>query len=466
MNKLRKREQNLIENGFQPSSNCFAEIWGLAAVAAGTVVAGVAGAAMSSSAQASAAQTAAGAQEQAAQLQANTSADVYNAQQYQNQPARVAGGEALQQEAYLLGLNPNLDISGDTAIAQINPQLGNTSNSGGLTWSGTGSNEINNQSGNGSLATGLGANSAGGYGSVNGTPASGNALNWGTAPQVGPGNNGYGSANTSSNTTLVTPTPIGTPVNAPGTATTQPVTGSTSTAQSLTPGSYNAFRGGTLNIPSNQNTNIPANAASPTGGNNINPISGTPNTSGTSGGYGSLSSVYNPSTFYNDPSYQFEMGQEQLASNKQEAASGGLYSTGAMDQALQYAQGLASTDYQNAFNRSQSAQNQQFNYLQALTGGGQVGTNNVTSAGTTAASNIGSAATGYGNASAAGTIGSANATTNAINQSTGFVTNGLNQYNNSVTAQNNAINSDPYAYTSTPPTGYTWGSNGGIVPVS
>lgn len=412
------------------------EGWGVA-VAAGVAVAGVAGAVISSNAQAGAAQTAAGAQEQAAQLQANTQAGMYNASQVQNQPARTAGGEALQRETYLLGLDPNLNISGDTSIAQINPSL--SQGSGGLTFSGPGGAYINNELGTNTNSTGLpagwgtpaaGSNVNGGYGTSGGNPV---AAAPGTAAMNNPGNpynpNGVGGG-PSGSTGLVGNSASGpgatVGVGPPGTANTQPVAPGTAQAMNVNP-----FRGGTPSA-------APAVGTTPT---NVNPISGTPNTGSTSGGYGSLSSVYNPSTFYNDPSYQFEMQTQQLALNKQEAASGGLYSTGALNNALQYAQGLASTDYQNAFNRSQSAQNQQFNYLQALTGGGQVGTNNVGAAGANAAAGISSAAAGYGNAVGAGAIGSANAVSNGVNSAVGFGTNALNSYNQSQNQQNN---SNPY----------------------
>lgn len=444
MNKLRRAVKNLCDNGFQPASTCSIEGWG-AALVAGAAIAGVAGSAISANAQGKAASTAAGAQEQAAQLQANTQAGMYNASQVQNQPARTAGGLALQQEAYLLGLTPNLDISGDTAIAQINPQLGSTG--GGVTWTGAGSTSINNALGNPG-PNGLpanwgtpagGSNSQGGYGTINGVPTSSatgpvptNAL----SPSAG--NNGYGNGGMVGNT-----------INGPGaqlgvgTVNTQPVAPGTAQAQSV-----NAFRGGTAPVSGGSMGQAQAPGGGPAG--STNPLSGTPNNN--TSGYGSLSSVYNPSTFYNDPSYQFEMQQQQLALNKQQAASGGLYSTGALNNALQYAQGLASTDYQNAFNRSQSSQNQQFNYLQALTGGGQVGTNNVGAAGSSAAAGISSAAAGYGNASAAGAIGGANAFSSGVNSATGLVNNALSQYN-----QGN--------YGSTPssnPTNYANGGSGQI----
>lgn len=368
------------------------------AIGASTLV-GIGGAMLSANAQKDAASQAAAAQEAAAQTQANTSANIFNAQQVGNQPYRTAGGQALAQEEYLLGLNPNLDISGLTSIAQINPNL--STGQGGLNFVGPGGSTVNNELGLNGVPAGWGtpaggSNAIGGYGMTNGVPTSsanggvpsGNALT--------PLNNGWGGT----------------------TPTSQPFAGGPAMS--------------TVGNPTNPNASA---AGAPSG---INPISGTPNTN--MSGFGSMSTPYNPSTFFLSPDYQFQMGQGELALNKEQAASGGLYSTGALDNALKYATGLASQDYNQAFTNSITAQNQKFNMLNTIANGGLVATGATTAAGNTAAGNIGSAATGAGNASAAGAIGAGNAVSGAVNTGAGFVNNALNQFTNPSSSYNTNLN--------------------------
>lgn len=116
------------------------------------------------------------------------------------------------------------------------------------------------------------------------------------------------------------------------------------------------------------------------------------------------------------PGYQFALSQGERGVNASAAASGGALSGGAVKSSDEFAQGLASTTYQNTYNNSLSAyqanlanQAQQFNQLYAPV---SLGENAAAQSGNTAqnvAVNAGSLMTQIGNAQAAGTIGVANA---------------------------------------------------------
>jgi len=339
-------------------------------IAAGTALASIVGSSM----QASAAQSAAQSQQQAALYQANLAANIYTANQVNNLPTRELGGLAQQQEGYLLGLTPNLNISPDFSVATVSPNVAGT---GGITYSGPGSTGVNNILNNTGTPTGSPTQTPG--------PAV-RPLTGVTGGQLSPGGLVPG-PNGSMIPGGIQANPGGSPTGVPGYSTTAP--GSSAT------GSF----------------------SSPTGapGGSINPVTGTPNSSTTSGGYGSLMNPYNPSTFFLSPDYNFLMSQGSAAINRASAAGGNTGGTGAVENSLKFASGLASTDYNQAFTNSLAAQAQQFNLLQSTVNGGNVATQSTVNAGNSATSALGSAATGYGNAGAAGTIGGANAWSSGLN---------------------------------------------------
>lgn len=78
-----------------------------------------------------------------------------------------------------------------------------------------------------------------------------------------------------------------------------------------------------------------------------------------------------PQNLQGDPGYQFQLAQGQKALERSAASQGGLNSGGFMKAMDQYSQGLASTQYQNAWNRQ--FQQNQFNYnsLANMAGMGQ-----------------------------------------------------------------------------------------------
>jgi hypothetical protein len=122
-----------------------------------------------------------------------------------------------------------------------------------------------------------------------------------------------------------------------------------------------------------------------------------------------------------DPGYAFRFNEGMKGLNATAAARGGLISGNALRAATDYGQQAGSQEYQNAYNRylTNNQQNlQAYNtntaLQQNLAGIGQASANNQASAignfGNNAASNI----IGAGNASAAGTVGGANAATSGL----------------------------------------------------
>src|ERR1019366_10586851 len=121
------------------------------------------------------------------------------------------------------------------------------------------------------------------------------------------------------------------------------------------------------------------------------------------------------------PGYQFSLSQGERGVNASAAAAGGALSGGAVKSSDEFAQGLASTTYQNTYNNSLAAyqanlanQAQQYSQLYQPV---SLGENAAAQSGNTAqqvAGNVGNLMTQVGNAQAAGTIGVANATAGGL----------------------------------------------------
>jgi hypothetical protein len=136
-------------------------------------------------------------------------------------------------------------------------------------------------------------------------------------------------------------------------------------------------------------------------------------------------------TEQNDPGYQFRLQQGENALQSSAAARGGLLSTGTAKNLTDYAQGAASQEYGNVYNRAlqtygtnfnafNTGQNNLYNRLFGVSQLGQGAAsslNNVQQAGTNNLSNIllgsaqaqGNDILGIGQAQAAGTVGGSNA---------------------------------------------------------
>jgi hypothetical protein len=138
------------------------------------------------------------------------------------------------------------------------------------------------------------------------------------------------------------------------------------------------------------------------------------------------------------PGYQFQLKQGEDALQNSAAAQGGLLSGGTLAGMNQYAQGLASSNYQNVFNNSltqyqnayQSFLNNQNNTYQRLLGVSGQGLQAAGSAGNLISGIGGDIASLYGQkgaAQAAGTIGGANSLVGMIPGLTGNLSDFFNQ---------------------------------------
>ncbi len=152
-------------------------------------------------------------------------------------------------------------------------------------------------------------------------------------------------------------------------------------------------------------------------------------------GYGSFSAP-TAAQVQQQPGYQFQLQQGLNALQNSAAATGGLLSTGNAKNLEGYAQGLASTNYNTAYNQALQGyqtnaatfynnQNNLYNRLSGVTNTGLSATGQLTGlqqSGANALNNIyqgtgaevGQEMIGAGQAQAAGTIGSSNALTSGI----------------------------------------------------
>ena len=92
-----------------------------------------------------------------------------------------------------------------------------------------------------------------------------------------------------------------------------------------------------------------------------------------------------------DPGYGFRISEGLKALDRSAASRGGLLSGATLKGAQQYGQGLASQEYQNAFNRYQTNRANQLNPLQSLAGQGQTTATALGQQGANTAGNIGNA---------------------------------------------------------------------------
>jgi len=174
---------------------------------------------------------------------------------------------------------------------------------------------------------------------------------------------------------------------------------------------------------------------------------------------------FTPSDLTTDPSYKFDVqaGTNALAAK---SAAAGNYGSGNMGTALvDYGQGMASNEFQNAWTRAynqynanynnwNNSQNTLYNRLAGIAGTGQNATQNMANLGMNTASNIGQSNVNAANAQAAGQVGAANSWSgylnnmgNNMNSAAGNVGNYfqnqsmMNNYMNNLSNMNNAYGS-------------------------
>lgn len=130
------------------------------------------------------------------------------------------------------------------------------------------------------------------------------------------------------------------------------------------------------------------------------------------GNNGQFMKAFNGQDIYNDPSYKFRLNQGLDAVQSGAAAQGGLLS-GATQKALSdYGQNFASQEYQNAYNRFNADQTNQYNRLSNLVGLGQSAAAGVGNAGMQTGQAIANNTMAGANAQAAGTIAAGNRNAN------------------------------------------------------
>jgi hypothetical protein len=138
-------------------------------------------------------------------------------------------------------------------------------------------------------------------------------------------------------------------------------------------------------------------------------------------GYGRYATAeFGADKFKTDPSYAFRMSEGMKALERSAAARGGLLSGATMKGIQRYGQDLASTEYQNAFNRYQAERAGTLNPYQALAGTAQSSANVLGQQAGALGQSLGSNIIGAGNAQAAGQIGAANAIVGGLGQGLNF----------------------------------------------
>lgn len=159
------------------------------------------------------------------------------------------------------------------------------------------------------------------------------------------------------------------------------------------------------------------NAWRPTGSGGVQQIlsggsgTGQPLTGGTGLPTGYLTQTFGPEQFKAgmDPGYQWRAQQGAQGVMNTAAAGSGSLSGPALKALMEYNQGAASQEYGSAFNRFQTQQGNIFQRLTSMASLGQNAAAGVGNQAVTTGGNIGSNIVGAGNAAAAGQIGAANA---------------------------------------------------------
>ncbi len=138
-----------------------------------------------------------------------------------------------------------------------------------------------------------------------------------------------------------------------------------------------------------------------------------------------LTSRFTGADLAKDPGYQFELDRGREAIDAAARATGISASGATLKELLGFSQGLASTKFNEAFNRHQASNSSIYNMLAGLSGTGQVTAGQVAGLGQNAAGAIGDLMGQGANARAAGRIGGANSWINAL----GNAWNGWQQQN-------------------------------------
>jgi hypothetical protein len=129
----------------------------------------------------------------------------------------------------------------------------------------------------------------------------------------------------------------------------------------------------------------------------------------------SLLKPFDMNDFQASPAYQFNLSEGQKAIDKGAAARGRYYAPATLQDIGKYSQGLASNEFQNAFNNYNTGKTNIWNRLNSLSGQGQNAAAQTGAFGSNAGNQMAANTIGAGNAAAAGQIGGANALAGAAN---------------------------------------------------
>ena len=132
-------------------------------------------------------------------------------------------------------------------------------------------------------------------------------------------------------------------------------------------------------------------------------------------GLGQLVKNFSPTDFLNnlDPGYQFQLQTGGQAIRNADTPGVGALSGPALKDLMNFNQGMASTGYNNAFNRFQTQNNNIFSRLSAIAGLGQNAASNTGTAGTSLGTGIAQAQAAAAGSQAAGIVGATNSIANA-----------------------------------------------------
>jgi hypothetical protein len=130
---------------------------------------------------------------------------------------------------------------------------------------------------------------------------------------------------------------------------------------------------------------------------------------------GQFMQSYTGQDIYNDPSYQFRLQQGQNAIQSGAAAQGGLLSGATQKALMNYGQEAASQEFQNAYNRFNADQTNQYNRLANLVGVGQNAAAQTGNAGLQTGQAIANNTMAGANAQAAGVVAAGNRQANTFN---------------------------------------------------
>lgn len=148
--------------------------------------------------------------------------------------------------------------------------------------------------------------------------------------------------------------------------------------------------------------------------------------------FGDLTKSFRPSDLYTDPSYKWRLEQGQKALERSAAARGGLLSGGTLKDLTNYAQGAASQEYGNAYNRFAADRDSRFNKFSTLAGIGQTANSQAAQSGQTYADNTGSLAMARGQVAANNSNQQSNILSQTIGGLGGIWTQQSNKNNSSV----------------------------------